>query len=71
MYLIPELVRFYEATNGDNWTINSGWLVAPIEEWFGITLSEDGKRVTVINLGDNNGLPGNNLVGELIELKST
>ncbi len=37
-----ELVKFYEALGGDDWTDNSGWLVEPVNEWFGVALSEDG-----------------------------
>lgn len=32
------LVEFYWATNGPNWTNNSGWLVDPVGGWFGIQL---------------------------------
>ena len=57
-----ELVNFYNATGGDNWDNNEGWLVEPVNEWHGITLSEDGCFVEEIMTGDNN------LVGELIDL---
>ncbi len=57
-----ELVRFYNATDGDNWTNNSSWLVVPVAEWFGIQLSDDGRRVIEIKLNDNN------LTGELVDL---
>ncbi len=63
-----ELVRLYNATGGDNWYNNDGWLVDPVEEWFGITLSGDGTRVIRIKLNSNDGYTSNNLVGELIDL---
>lgn len=56
------LVELYEDSNGDNWTDNSGWLEAPLEEWFGVTLDDDGCSVTIIDLHDNN------LTGDLINL---
>ncbi len=48
------LVAFYLALNGDNWTNNDNWLdnTSPIDQWFGITVTND--RVTQINLADNN-----------------
>ena len=46
------LVEFYEATNGDNWTDNSGWLQAPVVGWSGIRLSGEG-RVIVISLTED------------------
>ncbi len=57
-----ELVRFYEAMGGDNWTNNSGWLEEPVRDWYGIVLNSDGERVVEINLMQNN------LTGELNEL---
>ncbi|MEZ4885418.1 MAG: leucine-rich repeat domain-containing protein [Chitinophagales bacterium] len=53
-----ELVKFYEALGGDDWTNNSGWLVEPVKEWFGVTVSEDGCWVERIFLS-NKKLRGN------------
>ncbi|MFK7905507.1 MAG: hypothetical protein AB8B69_10300, partial [Chitinophagales bacterium] len=57
-----ELVKFYEALGGDDWTDNSGWLVEPVSEWFGVTLSEGGCWVEKIEL------VGNRLTGNLFEI---
>lgn len=48
------LIDFYNATGGDNWTNNSGWLESGValEDWYGVRV-EDG-RVIEINLGNNN-----------------
>lgn len=48
------LVSIYHATNGTDWFDNSGWLTDSLENWRGITLSEDGCQVIAINLADNN-----------------
>jgi len=59
-----QLVDLYNATNGDNWTNNSGWLTEPIAEWRGIKLdSLDASKIIAINL------PENNLEGDLIDLQ--
>ncbi len=51
------LVALYETTDGANWTNNTRWLSdAPIGEWHGIEVDEDGS-VTEIQLGGN-GLRG-------------
>ena len=53
------LVAFYNATNGDDWTNNTGWLTdAHIYGWYGVTVNIDGS-VTGLTLEDNN------LVGEM------
>ena len=52
-----ELVKFYKALGGDNWTNNDGWLVEPVSEWFGVTLSEDGCNIQILDL-TYNGLEG-------------
>ncbi len=57
-----ELVRFYEAMRGDYWENNQGWLVAPVSQWYGVTLSDDGCSVTSLYFYDNN------LTGELPDL---
>lgn len=55
-----ELVSFYKATNGGNWTNNTNWLSeAPIDEWFGVTMN--GERL------DSIVLPKNNVTGTLYE----
>ncbi len=58
-----ELVKFYYATGGDNWINNSGWLVEPVSEWYGVKLSEYNCKVDFLLLHENN------LVGELPDLK--
>ena len=53
------LKDFYEATAGDNWANNAGWLGdAPVGEWHGVTVDDDG-RVTQLRLR------GNNLAGRI------
>ena len=48
------LVALYEATNGDNWTNNTNWLSdRPLDEWHGVR-TDDGGRVTRLNLVENN-----------------
>ena len=62
------LTEFYETTNGDEWTDNSGWLSdEPLNRWHGIS-TQDG-RVTGISLTAN-GLTGQvpAAVGDLSEL---
>ncbi len=46
------LVALYNATDGANWTNNTGWLAAPVKDWFGVTV--DSGRVTQLDLDDNN-----------------
>ncbi len=54
------LEALYHATGGDNWTNNSNWLTANINEWYGVEAYESGeRRVYAIELSDNN------LVGEI------
>lgn len=50
------LVALYNSTDGANWSDRSGWLTAPVSQWFGITLisRDDVMRVSVINLDQNN-----------------
>ena len=54
------LVAFYNSTDGPNWTNNSGWLVEPLENWFGVSV-ENG-RVTRLDLRisdeENNNING-------------
>ena len=51
------LVALYNATDGANWTNNTGWDTgAPIDQWYSVTTDGDG-RVTRLEL-DTNGLNG-------------
>ena len=51
------LVAFYHATDGPNWTDNSGWLTeAPLGEWHDVRVDREG-RVVELRLF-NNGLAG-------------
>ncbi len=48
---------FYEATGGDKWGNDMGWLTdAPLDQWHGVETDEDG-RATALNLREN-GLEG-------------
>jgi len=53
---IPEceaLVDLYQATNGDNWLNNSGWVQSPrVADWDGVTVTED-SGVTQLTLSYN------------------
>ena len=68
---VSNLISFYNATNGANWTNKSGWeagaagnncdpcgLICGNDVWYGLTCNLNG-RVMEINL------PGNNLTGSL------
>ena len=51
----------YYATNGDNWTDNTGWGTDPVaNNWYGVVVAGD--KVTQINLNANN-LVGNVAAG--------
>ena len=51
------LVALYNATDGANWTNNSGWLTdAPVYEWYGVTVDPE-FRVDALDL-HSNGLSG-------------
>ena len=53
------LTAFYRATNGPDWTNNTGWLTdAPLGEWHGVVVDDDG-GVTGLRL------PENQLSGEI------
>ena len=53
------LVALYEATGGDNWTNNEGWLTeTPLGDWYGVNLLRDGRV-------DHLELENNNLIGEI------
>ena len=59
------LVALYEATGGANWHNNTNWLSdAPLGEWHGVT-TDDGGRVIRLDLGGDNEIFGNGLMGEL------
>ncbi|MEE4304429.1 MAG: hypothetical protein V2J19_09760 [Wenzhouxiangella sp.] len=61
---VPTLEAFYEATGGDQWHDNAGWLDPAVDfcDWYGISCrgSQGGQQVI-----DRVELPGNNLVGTL------
>ena len=46
------LVELYDNTDGDNWTDNTNWKSAPIDTWYGVTVT--GGRVTSLVLLNNN-----------------
>lgn len=47
------LVALYNATGGDNWTNNEGWLSdLPLNQWYGVTTNERG-NVTDLALREN------------------
>ncbi|WP_281615357.1 hypothetical protein [Flammeovirga sp. SubArs3] len=61
------LMRFYEATNGDNWVYSENWgSDLPVSEWFGITTNSDGKVIIIDLMGLN--LNGT-LIPELSQLE--
>ncbi|MBQ7525784.1 MAG: hypothetical protein IJT09_05050, partial [Abditibacteriota bacterium] len=47
----------YEATDGDNWTNNTGWLKTRVDHWYGVTVTDG--HVTALSL------PANKLRGEV------
>ena len=48
------LVRFYDATDGDNWDDNTDWKSPePLDQWYGVDTDEDGE-VLSLRLADNN-----------------
>ncbi len=54
------LIEFYEATNGDQWNVNTNWCSdKPIGEWFGVGKWDDVPYVTSLFI------TGNNLSGQL------
>jgi Leucine-rich repeat (LRR) protein len=46
------LVSFYDAMGGDEWTDNTGWKTANLENWYGVTVKND--RITGIKMENNN-----------------
>ena len=60
-----DLVRLYDATDGDNWDDNTDWnSQEPLREWFGVDTDEDGEVVS-LHLADN-GLSGEMPTKELL-----
>ncbi len=48
------LVAIYNATGGERWKNNTGWLTDPnLHRWFGVTLDSNG-RVVALDLEENN-----------------
>ncbi|MDH3710523.1 MAG: hypothetical protein OER04_11575, partial [Cyclobacteriaceae bacterium] len=47
------LVSFYDDTFGSTWINNSGWLQAPVGQWYGVGLDPGGQVIT-LKLPDNN-----------------
>ena len=46
------IVALYDSTNGDSWTDKTNWRTAePIDDWYGITLTDG--RITGINWNKN------------------
>ena len=51
---LETLASLYQATNGDKWTNNQGWLEEEnLADWYGIETNQEG-RVTRIDLSNNN-----------------
>ncbi len=46
------LVALYNSTNGDNWRNKTAWLTEPVYKWYGVTLNDKG-RVISLNLNYN------------------
>jgi len=50
---VDALIAFYNATGGDSWTNNSGWITNPnVADWHGLVLT--GGHVTRLDLDSNN-----------------
>jgi Leucine-rich repeat (LRR) protein len=54
------LVGFYDSMGGGEWTDNTGWKTANLENWYGITVKND--RITGIKM-ENNNLSGQLIAG--------
>lgn len=48
-----DLVALYNNTSGETWLRNDNWLTAPVETWYGVTLTNDACFVREIILTDN------------------
>lgn len=47
------LIAFYKANNGDSWNYKDNWCGSkPVSEWYGVKMTENGKRVRSIVLND-------------------
>ena len=47
------LIAFYKANNGDSWTHKDNWCGSkPVSEWYGVSMTADGKRVRAVVLID-------------------
>lgn len=46
------LVALYNSTNGDAWSVDTNWLLGPLDQWHGIFTSDG--RVEIIALSNNN-----------------
>jgi len=58
------LMAFYEATNGDNWTTNTNWMVdSTVGNWFGVTVS--GGHVTQLDLSSDANVSGTFALADL------
>lgn len=53
------LVSLYNSTGGQQWVNATNWLTAPVENWFGITVT--GQSITSVEL------PSNNLTGPVAD----
>lgn len=62
------LVALYNATGGDDWTNNEGWLSeTPLGDWYGVKLHRDG-TVDELSLENNNLIGG--IPAELVNLSA-
>ena len=67
------LVALYNATDGDNWWNNNGWLQdTSVCDWYGVTCEfiEDSDHVTRLDLQNNNLIGSIPDLSDLVELKS-
>ena len=49
------LVAFYKANNGDGWQYKDNWCTdAPLSNWYGVSMTDDGRHVMSISLKYNN-----------------
>ena len=47
------LIAFYKANNGDSWKYKDNWCGSkPVSEWYGVSMTADGKRVRAVVLID-------------------
>jgi Leucine-rich repeat (LRR) protein len=47
------LVDLYNSTDGPNWSHNDNWLTGKVYQWWGVTVSYPGNRVTELDLSSN------------------